>query len=49
MTQWTDDPEEQVALASLQALTAGWAASLYEVPEARYVNPAGGHRPEPRR
>lgn len=42
MTEWTTDPAELEALAGLRAVVGGMAASLADIPEARYLDPAGG-------
>lgn len=41
-TDWSTDPAENAAIAALQTVICGMAQSLYAVPEARYVDLAGG-------
>jgi hypothetical protein len=41
-SDWSSDPAENAAIADVRALLAGVVASLREVAESWYADPAGG-------
>lgn len=42
---WAADPAENAAVAAMQSMMRTFADSLFDVPEARYVDPSGGYVP----